>query len=129
VIVPALCAVHCLAAPLLVVVAPLVAENPVLEWGGFLLAAAVAVYVAGAGTVTHGQLGVWAPIVGGLLLWLGGLLDALGAAPEWLVTMTGASLVATGMIWDAQLRHRCAVAMRVEPGSCEGLGSIMPGPG
>jgi hypothetical protein len=103
-LVPLLCAAHCLAAPALVVVAPLLAENEALEWAGFSLAVVVAVYVLSSGLRVHQQWSVLAPIAGGLLLWLSGLLE-LFAAPEWLVTTTGALVLAAGIFWDARLRR------------------------
>jgi hypothetical protein len=102
---PALCAVHCLAAPLLVMVVPAAAVGSAAErllWG------ATSILALGflAWTVRAHRRG-WAalPVVGGLALWGAGLFDLVPAS-ETATTVAGALLVSGGMMASAWLRHR-----------------------
>jgi hypothetical protein len=105
-LVPLLCVVHCLATPLLVLVAPMVAESKPLEWAGLVLAAGVCAYTVTAGVRSHGQRIVWVPVAFGLLIWTIGLLGGAPAGAEWLTTLVGAGAVAGGLVWEARIRHR-----------------------
>lgn len=105
-IVPLLCVVHCLATPLLVVVAPVLAVSESLEWAGLVLAAAVGVYAGVAGVRVHGRWLVWLPMLAGLGLWTMGLLGWVPGAPEWATTAVGAGALAAALIWEGRLRHR-----------------------
>lgn len=99
---PLLCAVHCVAAPLLMVLAPALAldeahERAVLGASVLLAAAAVAL-----GFRTHRRPGVWLPVAAGALLFL----RPPAVLPEEAVSIAASLLLAAGTFWSARLRHR-----------------------
>jgi hypothetical protein len=102
---PVLCAAHCVAAPLLVLVVPAAAVGSTAErvlWGATaLLAAGFLAWSIRA----HRQGWVAVPVVAGLALWGAGLFDLVPAS-ETLTTVVGALLVSGGMVASAWLRHR-----------------------
>jgi hypothetical protein len=104
--VPLLCAAHCLAAPLLLVVAPSLAEAPALETGLILAGAGVALPLTVRGVRLHGAGRVWAPVVLGLLLWAVKLLGLEVGVGESVLAVAGSVAVATGLLWNARLRQR-----------------------
>jgi hypothetical protein len=103
--VPVLCAVHCIAAPLLVLFVPSLAPNPrveaILLVATFLFTAAVLTW----GVRSHGNVWVWLPTLAGLALWAGAHATLHGRT-ELLTETAGALLVAGGLTWSAWLRHR-----------------------
>lgn len=104
--VPLVCSLHCLATPLLVVLAPALALDPRIEAGmfaGVLVVAAVAAYL---GVRAHRQLAVLGPIATGLAVW-GGSLLLLSSGGE-ILTALASVLVAAGLLWNARLRHRAS---------------------
>jgi hypothetical protein len=104
---PLLCVAHCLAAPLLVVMAPALAGNEGLEIGLMVISAAIAVIVLAAGVRRHGELVVWMPAIAGLSLWLLGAILP-GEMREQVLMVSGGILLAGGLFWDARLRHRAS---------------------
>jgi hypothetical protein len=100
----AACAVHCLAAPLLVSVAPALATAEV-EWGLLLLGAAVSGVVLRSGFRAHGRI---VPVLAAALcvaLWvaaLGGLVGGDLAEPLTFVASIG---LAAATYWSGRLRH------------------------
>lgn len=99
---PLLCAVHCMAAPLVLALAPRFAPGEAAEravLAGSILLAATA---AALGRRVHGR---WAPllvVLAGALLWLAGLVARL---PEEPATIGASVLLAAGTLWSARLRH------------------------
>ncbi len=102
---PMLCVAHCLAAPVLLVVAPALAENHTLEAALMGISAAIALLVVWTGSRRHGESQVWLPVVGGLVFWICALAVS-GAVGERVLTVIGGALLAGGLFWNARLRHR-----------------------
>lgn len=106
--VPLLCAVHCLASPVLVMAAPALA----LGHGAEALVQAVSAVLAGlmawSGTRAHGRRAVLAPIVAGVVLWAAPALVGWTGMMETAAHAAGGILLAGGMIWSARLRHDAA---------------------
>lgn len=99
----AACAVHCLAAPLLVSVAPALATAEV-EWGLLLVGAVVSGAVLRSGFRAHGRI---APVVAAAVcvaLWIAalGLETGLPAEPLAFVASIG---LAVATYWSGRLRH------------------------
>lgn len=116
---PGLCAVHCLAAPALLVVAPALAESAALELalvGGSL---AFAVWAALGGVRRHGERRVWIPLLIGVLLLLASRTGAAAGEGEEILTALGSLALLAGVLWDLRLRRRCA---------CSGCGCAAAGP-
>jgi hypothetical protein len=113
--VPMVCAVHCLAAPVLLVIAPVLASSALVE--GALMAAALlfAVPVLFAGVQVHGRWLVWLPIALGSVLWISELAHAPIPAPGTVLTVSGSLLLAGGLVWNSRLRMRAGSSC-VRPG-------------
>lgn len=121
-IAPVACAVHCLAAPLLAAVAPVLVEHPALEWGFFLVSVAAAGALP-AGLRLHGRR---APVLlagAGLALWAIALLVARDGGEPMVVA--GSLTTAVALLLD--LRWRRAQAASCGCGVCETLGSSKTG--
>jgi hypothetical protein len=102
---PLLCAVHCLAAPLFLVVAPALADNRTVEVALMAISAVIALVVVSLGTRRHGEALVWLPVMLGLAIWLSASV-ASSAVAERVLMVAGGVLLAGGLYWDARLRHR-----------------------
>lgn len=102
---PLLCAVHCLATPLVVSLLPAAGAGERAE--PWLLAAVLAVAALALRTElrAHGRRRVLVPAVAGFAVWAASLAGWLEPAPEALTTTLGSLLVAGGMAWSARLRH------------------------
>jgi MerC mercury resistance protein len=101
---PLLCAVHCLAAPLLVALAPALAPGEAAE-RAFMAASLVLAGVASAlGWRAHRRLAPPVIVAAGALLWLAHLTPA--PIPEVAATAGASVLMAAGTLWGARLRHR-----------------------
>ncbi|CAN5790821.1 hypothetical protein BH23GEM6_BH23GEM6_01490 [soil metagenome] len=102
---PLLCAVHCVATPVLLVIAPAIAVNQTLEYLMMGAAALISVAVGLSGFRHHGEALIWVPIIAGLALWALGSMSTTGFE-ERLLTASGGILLAAGLIWSARLLHR-----------------------
>ena len=112
---PLLCAVHCLAAPVLALIAPALqlpslAEH-VVQAGSVLMAASMAVY----GIRAHGDRRVLAPMGLGAALWIAADALAWTGAALTLGHVAGGLLLAAGMAWNGHLRHQAACGACVCP--------------
>lgn len=105
---PMLCAVHCVATPLLVMAAPALALGHGTETVVQAVSAVLAAVMAWSGIRAHGRLAVLAPMLAGLLLWAAPALAGWTGAAETLAHAAGGVLLAGGMMWSARLRHRAA---------------------
>lgn len=102
---PLLCAIHCVATPLLVAVLPAIALGHAAEVAMFSASVVLAGWSVRSGTVVHHRagpalvaglgLGMWGALLFGALPPLGG---ELGIALAALCT-------ASGLLWNARLRH------------------------
>jgi MerC mercury resistance protein len=106
--VPMLCAVHCVATPVLVMAAPALALGHGAEAVVQAVSAALAALMAWSGIRAHGRRAVLAPMAAGLLLWAAPALAGWTGAAETLAHAAGGVLLAGGMVWSARLRHRAA---------------------
>lgn len=116
---PLLCAVHCAAAPLLVLVAPAVVENPAVEFG--LLAATVilAGVALSLGVGRHRNAAPVLPVGVGILAWWASLSHVFHPVPEELTTSLAALVVAGGLLWNARLQCLTADPSGPTCSSCE----------
>lgn len=97
-----LCAVHCLASPLLALVAPFLVISEQGEWwvwGGTVVAAIALLAV---GPIPR-SLGVTVPVVLGAVVWAASLLGWFEPLPEFVTSPVGSVLIAGGMLWSARL--------------------------
>jgi len=100
----AACAVHCLAAPLLVSVAP-AAATPEVEWALLLLASAVSAVVLRSGFRAHGRIAPVLIAVVCVALWIAVLGGAEIGVPEELATIAASVTLAAATYWSGRLRH------------------------
>jgi hypothetical protein len=100
---PILCAIHCLAAPILVAFAPAFAPGEAAEWA---LLGITVVLVAAAGVAAfrgHRTVTPFVVIGVGLLGWGGSLLHVFHPVPESATTVAAALTVALGLLWNSRL--------------------------
>lgn len=105
---PVLCALHCLAAPLLLAIAPAFARSAALEGGLMATALLVAVPTLARGVKVHGRYALWGLAAVGVALWaveLGGLAPSL---PKASLTVGGSALLAGALMMNVRLRRRMA---------------------
>jgi hypothetical protein len=108
--VPMVCAVHCLAAPVMLVIVPAFASSPLVEGALMAVAFLFAVPIVLAGVQVHGRATVWLPIAFGSLLWIAELAEAPIPAPGTVLTVSGSLLVAMGLVLNSRLRARARSA-------------------
>lgn len=101
-IAPLVCAVHCLATPLLVAVAPSVV-GPQMEWALLGLTVVLVVVALTGGLRSHRDLRPAPLLAAGLAVWLGSLLHVFHPLPEEPITALAALVVATGLVWNSRL--------------------------
>jgi hypothetical protein len=102
---PLLCVVHCLATPLLLVVAPVLAPSSRMEQGIMLVSLVLAGVLLARGVRVHRRLAVLAPAGVGALVWVGGELTGSHSLAVLLLHAAGGLLLAAGLAWNAWLRH------------------------
>jgi hypothetical protein len=105
-VLPAICAVHCLAMPILASTLPFFAATH--AWEAWLLGVSV---LLAAGTLAsswrlHGRRAVWGVASLGFAVWVAALAGWLGPLPESLMSPLGGSLVAISLFWNGHLRHQ-----------------------
>lgn len=103
---PLLCALHCIATPLVVLTAPSFAPDPRAEAALLIGTAVVSVVASAVGVREHGGGAVLIPVLTGLLLWVFSLRGAFLPLPEGATTALASLLVAGGLLWNARRRHR-----------------------
>ncbi|HWK90240.1 MAG TPA: MerC domain-containing protein [Longimicrobium sp.] len=106
--VPLLCAVHCVATPLVVLFSPALALSTGAEAAVQALAVLLAAMIAPFGIRAHRRWEVVLPMVAGAGLWLIARTSAPAGGWEIALDVSGALLIAGGMVWNARLRHRAA---------------------
>ncbi len=102
---PLLCALHCVATPLVVLVAPSFAPDIRSEVAMLAGSAVLAAVASTIGIREHGSRVVLAPILVGLAIWALSLGGAFRPLPEAATTAMPSLLVAAGLLWNARLRH------------------------
>ena len=117
-VLPAICAVHCLAMPIVASTLPFFAATH--AWEGWLLglSAVLATATLAASWRTHGRWVVWILASVGFAVWAAALAGWSGALPESVVSPVGGLLVAGSLFWNGHLRHKAvcgACACPVHP--------------
>ena len=103
---PLLCAVHCIATPVLVLVVPGASLHGPLETAFKAGAALLAALFLASGVRAHGRFAVALPVALGLALWLAVPALGVGGWGEMALGALGGVLQAAGLAWSAALRHR-----------------------
>lgn len=105
-VLPTLCAIHCLVTPALIALFPfmhfLKSVEPVL----FSVSLVLAGWAVGSGYRRHRDVRVWIPTVVGAVVWGTSIAGFLSPLPEGLTDVAGGLLLAAGVYWSGQLRHR-----------------------
>ncbi|MFZ5625195.1 MAG: MerC domain-containing protein [Gemmatimonadota bacterium] len=107
-IAPLVCAIHCIAMPAVVALAPALAPSAAVETWLLVASAGLGIGGLAAGTRRHRRAIVWAPAGAGFGLWITRSALAPDGLAETLVTVAGALLVAGALAWSARLRHLAA---------------------
>ena len=105
---PVLCAMHCIALPVLVLVSPAFHINPTVEYAIMAGAAVLAILFLVWGVSAHGNYLVWVPAMMGLAVWIGGEIVLGHSAGGLWAHAAGSALLAGGLIWNAWLRHEAS---------------------
>ena len=105
-VLPAVCAVHCLAMPILASTLPFFAATHSWEAGLLALSAALATVTLAVSWRVHGRRVVWAVASLGFAVWIAALAGWLGPLPESLMSPLGGLLVAISLFWNGHLRHK-----------------------
>ena len=105
---PTICAVHCVAAPVLVSTLPFFAATHALE--GWLLAASAVLAIATLATSwrLHGRGAVWLVVTAGFVVWGASVAGWLEPLPEAAMSPLGGLFVAGALFWNGRLRHQAA---------------------
>jgi hypothetical protein len=103
---PILCAIHCAAAPLLVLVLPAFAFTPAAEWSLLALTAGLAAFALFSGVRSHSEWRVLLPGAGGLLAWGASLSGIFLPFPEAASTAAASLFVAGGLLWNSRMHCR-----------------------
>ena len=117
---PAICAVHCLAMPILASTLPFFAATHAWESWLVALSALLVALTLGTSWTLHGRWSVWALASLGFAVWIAALAGWLGTLPESLMSPLGGLLVALSLFWNGHLRHQAvcgACACPVHPSS------------
>ena len=115
---PAICAVHCLAMPILASTLPFFAATHAWEAWLVALSALLVALTLGTSWRLHGRWSVWALASLGFAVWIAALAGWLGTLPESLMSPFGGLLVALSLFWNGHLRHQAvcgACACPVHP--------------
>ena len=115
---PAICAVHCLAMPILASTLPFFAATHAWEAWLVALSGLLALVTLGSSWQLHGRGSVWALALLGFAVWIAALAGWLGALPESVMSPLGGLLVALSLFWNGHLRHQAvcgACACPVHP--------------
>lgn len=103
---PVACAIHCLATPLVVVLAPALAHGPGVERALFAASLALSGFALASGFRRHRHAVALVPALLGFILWGSALLGRpLIGRGEPAIALASV-LVAAGVLWNARLVHR-----------------------
>ena len=103
---PAICAVHCLAMPILASTLPFFAATHAWEAWLVALSGLLATLTLATSWQLPGRCVVWTLASLGFAVWIAALAGWLGTLPESLMSPLGGLLVASSLFWDGHLRHR-----------------------
>lgn len=102
---PLLCAIHCVATPLLVAVLPAFAMGHAAEVAMFGVSVVLVGWAVRTGTVVHRHVGPTLMAGLGVSSWGALLFGALPPVGGELGIALAALLTAGGLVWNARLRH------------------------
>jgi hypothetical protein len=102
---PLLCAVHCLSAPALVLVAPTLARSRLVEGLIMVLALGVVMPMAIRAYRSHGSVLPGVPLVAGIGLWGVEFAHLHLPFPAAALTVAGSLFLAGGLLWGEHLRR------------------------
>lgn len=97
-----LCAVHCLASPVLALVAPFLVISEGGEWWLWAGTLLMAIVLLAVGPIPRNSA-VTVLVATGAGVWACSLLGWFEPLPEWLTSPMGSLLIASGMLWSARL--------------------------
>jgi len=103
---PTLCAIHCLVTPALIALFPFLHFLEGLEPALFTVSLLLAAWAVGSGFRRHRAARVWGLVVVGAVVWGTSIAGFLSPLPEGLTDVAGGFLLAAGVYWSGQLRHR-----------------------
>ena len=105
-VLPAICAVHCLAMPILASTLPFFAATHVWEVWLLALSSLLATVALAASWRLHRRRVVLAVAALGFAVWIAALNGWLDPLPEALMSPLGGLLVAVSLFWNGHLRHQ-----------------------
>ncbi len=105
-VLPAICAVHCLAMPILASTLPFFAATHVWEVWLLGVSALLATVALASSWPLHGRSAVWVVASLGFAVWVAALAGWTGPLPESFMSPLGGSLVAISLFWNGHLRHQ-----------------------
>lgn len=103
---PLVCAVHCVAAPVTVLLVPALIAPVWMEPGLMFLSIVLAIGFGASGFRVHRRTIIGLPLAAGTLVWIASLAGWLEPLPETVTTVAGSLLLAAGMVWNARFRHQ-----------------------
>lgn len=103
---PFACAVHCAAAPLLVMALPALAVDPAVELVFLGLSATAGAVSIAASWRLHRKAVVWVAMALGAGVWGASLAGWFQPIPEAATDALGGALLAAGIFWSTRLGHR-----------------------
>jgi hypothetical protein len=95
-----------MAAPVLVVAAPVLAPTETVEWVFFVMSGALAVVLLAGHGAQERRAALWSLALVGLFVWAGSIAEWFRPVPELVTTVIGTSLVAGALYWNVRLRRR-----------------------
>ena len=104
--IPAICAVHCLAMPILASTLPFLAATHAWEVWLVALSGLLATIILATSWRLHGRWVVWTLASLGFAVWGAALAGWFGTLPESLMSPLGGLLVASSLFWNGHLRHQ-----------------------
>ena len=105
-VLPAICAVHCLAMPILASTLPFFAATHAWEVWLLGVSALLAATTLASSWRLHGRSAVWVVASLGFAVWVAALAGWMGPLRESLMSPVGGSLIAISLFWNGHLRHR-----------------------
>ncbi len=104
--IPAICAAHCLAMPILASTLPFFAATHAWEVWLVALSGLLATLILATSWRLQGRWVVWTLASLGFAVWIAALAGWLGTLPESLMSPLGGLLVASSLFWNGHLRHQ-----------------------
>lgn len=103
----AVCAVHCLLSPVLVLALPVLALGEAIERVVLVALLPLSVALLWRGVRRHRRIGPCAPMAAGLASWLAALAGAAHGVAQAGLVAAGGALVFLSLQWSTRLAARC----------------------